>query len=184
MPTRVFLLRHAETANPHVFYGAESDVGLSEKGRRQAEAIAEYLAALRPEVVISSGMRRARETVVPVARACKLTLQVEPYQRQRGRASEGRQAVSAFRNGGRMESDRDRGSPQEQERTGKTEGTCLAHQTAKKPWFLAARPRHLDVLCGNRPHVMDDGSLKTPKSAAFFSHWHGRECRTITEQTR
>ena len=29
-PTRVYLLRHAESAVPHVFHGAESDVGLSE----------------------------------------------------------------------------------------------------------------------------------------------------------
>jgi broad specificity phosphatase PhoE len=83
MPTRVFLLRHAETANPHVFHGAESDVGLSDKGRRQAEAIAEYLANLRPGVVISSGMRRARETAVPIARACDLALQVEPELHER-----------------------------------------------------------------------------------------------------
>ena len=41
MPTRVLLLRHAETATPHLFHGAESDVGLSERGRRQADAVAE-----------------------------------------------------------------------------------------------------------------------------------------------
>src|SRR5437879_1069482 len=32
--TRVWLLRHAETANPAVFHAAESDVGLSARGQR------------------------------------------------------------------------------------------------------------------------------------------------------
>ena len=40
MTTRVFLLRHAESADPTVFHGYESDVDLSERGVRQAEAIA------------------------------------------------------------------------------------------------------------------------------------------------
>ncbi len=83
MPTRVFLLRHAETANPYVFHGAESDVGLSDKGRRQAEAIAPYLAAKLPDVVVSSNMRRARETAEPIARACGLPLLIEPELHER-----------------------------------------------------------------------------------------------------
>ena len=83
MPTRVFLLRHAETANPYVFHGAESDVGLSEKGQRQAEAIAPYLAAKLPDVIVSSNMRRARETALPIARACRLALAIEPELHER-----------------------------------------------------------------------------------------------------
>jgi broad specificity phosphatase PhoE len=78
MPTHVYLLRHAETANPLVFHGAESDIGLSEKGQRQAEAIATYLAAKAPNVVVSSNMLRARATALPIARTCGLTLQIEP----------------------------------------------------------------------------------------------------------
>jgi probable phosphoglycerate mutase len=89
MPTRVFLLRHAETANPYVFHGAESDVGLSDKGRRQAEAIAPYLAAKLPDVLVSSNMRRARETGEPIARVCGLPLLIEPelHERRVGRLS-------------------------------------------------------------------------------------------------
>jgi probable phosphoglycerate mutase len=78
MPTRVFLLRHAESADPNVFHGAESDVGLSEKGLRQADAVAAYLATMRPDVVISSNMRRARETALPIALASGLPLAIEP----------------------------------------------------------------------------------------------------------
>jgi len=76
--TRVWLLRHAETADPTVFHGAESDIGLSERGRRQADQLAPYLAELMPAAVISSGMLRARLTAAPIVRACGLPLQVEP----------------------------------------------------------------------------------------------------------
>jgi broad specificity phosphatase PhoE len=74
----VLLLRHAESANPAVFHGAESDVGLSERGHRQAAAIAAVLAAQHLEVLISSGMRRALDTAAPIARECGLTVEVEP----------------------------------------------------------------------------------------------------------
>ena len=77
-PTRVLLLRHAETAAPYLFHGAESDIGLSERGRQQAEAIGPILAAERPVVVVSSAMRRAVETAEPIARACGVELLIEP----------------------------------------------------------------------------------------------------------
>jgi broad specificity phosphatase PhoE len=78
MPTHVLLLRHAESANPRIFHGAESDVGLSERGRRQAEAIAPVLAARAPAGVVSSAMRRALATATPIADACGLAVRVEP----------------------------------------------------------------------------------------------------------
>ena len=83
MPTRVFLLRHAESADPTVFHGAESDVGLSAKGLRQAELIAPVLAAYRPDVVASSAMRRARLTAEPIARACGRPLVLVPELHER-----------------------------------------------------------------------------------------------------
>jgi broad specificity phosphatase PhoE len=76
--TRVFLLRHGESADPTVFHGAESDVGLSERGRRQAEAVAPILAARGPVAVVSSGMRRALETAAPIAAACGCPVRAEP----------------------------------------------------------------------------------------------------------
>jgi broad specificity phosphatase PhoE len=78
LSTRVILLRHAETANPNIFHGAESDVGLSDRGLRQAAAVAPLLAAESPHLVVSSAMRRAVLTATPVARACGLPLHVEP----------------------------------------------------------------------------------------------------------
>ncbi len=38
--TRMLLARHAETAAPDRFHGAESDIGLSEFGVRQARRLA------------------------------------------------------------------------------------------------------------------------------------------------
>ncbi len=83
MSTRVILLRHAESANPNVFHGAESDVGLSERGLRQAAAVAPLLAARSPDVVVSSAMRRAVLTATPVAGTCGLGLHVEPELHER-----------------------------------------------------------------------------------------------------
>ncbi|HEY8506088.1 MAG TPA: histidine phosphatase family protein [Gemmataceae bacterium] len=83
MQTRVWLMRHAETANPAVFHGAESDVGLSTHGLRQAEAAAEHFARLGPDAVVSSAMRRARDTALPIARACGLELEIEPALHER-----------------------------------------------------------------------------------------------------
>jgi broad specificity phosphatase PhoE len=81
--TRVLLLRHAESSDATVFHGAESDVGLSERGRRQAEAIAPVLAAMHPDAIISSGMRRALQTAEPIARACDREIIVEPALHER-----------------------------------------------------------------------------------------------------
>jgi probable phosphoglycerate mutase len=83
MSTRVLLLRHGESADPTVFHGAESDIGLSERGRRQAEAVAPVLAALMATRLVSSAMRRARETTVPIARACGLVPRIEPNLHER-----------------------------------------------------------------------------------------------------
>ena len=77
MPTRVLLMRHAETCRPDVFHGFESDADLSELGYRQANVVATVVAALRPEFIYSSGMLRARLTAEPIARACRLPLHIE-----------------------------------------------------------------------------------------------------------
>jgi broad specificity phosphatase PhoE len=83
MSTHVFLLRHAETANPTVFHGFESDVDLSDKGVRQAEAIAAVLAAEKPEIVVSSAMLRARRTAETIARLCGVAHEIEPALHER-----------------------------------------------------------------------------------------------------
>lgn len=83
MPTRVYLLRHGESANPHVFHGAESDVALGERGIQQAQAIAQWLAPRRPAGVVASAMQRACQTATPIAQACGLPLHIEPALHER-----------------------------------------------------------------------------------------------------
>ncbi len=81
--TRLLLLRHAETSAPDLFHGAESDVGLGERGFRQAEAVAARLAREQPHALFSSAMRRALQTAEPIARACGLELQIDPNLHER-----------------------------------------------------------------------------------------------------
>lgn len=66
----IWLVRHAETSVPTVFHGAESDVGLSELGRRQSAAAADWFASRCVTAVVSSRMLRARDTAAPIAAAC------------------------------------------------------------------------------------------------------------------
>lgn len=72
MTTRVLLLRHAETANPTVFHGAESDIGLSPRGEAQVRLIGPIIAGERPTVVVSSNMLRARLTAASIAQAANI----------------------------------------------------------------------------------------------------------------
>lgn len=83
MPTRVFLLRHAESADPTVFHGAESDIDLSDKGRRQADSLVEVLQPRGPDVIVTSNMLRSRLTATPLARACGMELRIEPLFHER-----------------------------------------------------------------------------------------------------
>jgi broad specificity phosphatase PhoE len=87
--TRVWLVRHAETATPMVFHGAESDEPLSEHGSRQAAAAAEWFRELKPEVVVTSKMRRAVATGTPIAAACGIPhhLEADLHERRVGALS-------------------------------------------------------------------------------------------------
>ncbi len=81
--TRILLLRHAETAAPDRFHGAESDVGLGKRGRSQAEAVARLLAERQPDALYCSGMRRAIETATPIGQACDLEPNIVPTLHER-----------------------------------------------------------------------------------------------------
>ncbi len=71
-PTRILLARHAETSAPDRFHGAESDIGLSIWGARQAEQLGRWLERAGAKALYCSGLRRAVETTVPIGRACGL----------------------------------------------------------------------------------------------------------------
>ena len=83
MSARVLLLRHAETAAPDRFHGAESDVGLGERGRIQAREAAGVIAALGPAAVYCSAMLRARQTAEPIGLACGLSPVIVPELHER-----------------------------------------------------------------------------------------------------
>ena len=69
----LLLIRHAEQATMRI-----ADADLSERGVVQASLLAERLAALPPTAVVSSPLRRARQTAEIVARRCRLQPEVEP----------------------------------------------------------------------------------------------------------
>ncbi len=80
---RILLLRHAETAAPDRFHGAESDVPLGARGVEQAEGVALGLARLGPTALYSSAMLRARQTAEPIARALGLEAVAVPELHER-----------------------------------------------------------------------------------------------------
>jgi 2,3-bisphosphoglycerate-dependent phosphoglycerate mutase len=83
LPQAVWLVRHAETAEPTMFHGAESDVELGAHGHRQAAAASEWFAALKPTAVVSSLMKRAVQTAAPIATACGVPHLFEPLLHER-----------------------------------------------------------------------------------------------------
>lgn len=73
---RLFLIRHGE---PEAAWGgADDNPGLSELGRVQAAEAARTLAALGPLAVLTSPMRRCRETTAPYAELVGLAALIEP----------------------------------------------------------------------------------------------------------
>jgi phosphohistidine phosphatase SixA len=64
----IFLIRHAHAGNRKSWAGPDEGRPLSEKGTRQAEAIAERFAGEGIDQVVSSPSLRCRQTVEPLAR--------------------------------------------------------------------------------------------------------------------
>ncbi|MBU4434579.1 MAG: phosphoglycerate mutase family protein [bacterium] len=76
----VYVIRHGRPAS--TWGGAEDDPGLDEAGRQQAILAMETLMALpeneRPRSVVSSPLRRCRETAVPMAQALGVEIIIDP----------------------------------------------------------------------------------------------------------
>jgi broad specificity phosphatase PhoE len=87
MTTRLFLLRHAQTADTTKFHGSESDIGLSDWGHEQGRLVAERFAGLPIAAVYSSAMRRAVDTATPIARKLGLEVRQEPALHERSMGS-------------------------------------------------------------------------------------------------
>jgi phosphohistidine phosphatase len=71
---QLYLLRHADAGDPEAWTGADEERPLSDKGRRQSERLAAFLAGLRfrPDLIATSPKLRARETADIVAAALGL----------------------------------------------------------------------------------------------------------------
>ena len=77
---RLYLIRHGKPAA--VWGGGDDDPGLDETGHAQAGAVARRLMALpeadRPVMVVSSPLRRCRETARPLADALGVPVEIDP----------------------------------------------------------------------------------------------------------
>ena len=66
--TIVHVMRHGEVHNPEkILYGRLPDYHLSERGRAQAQAVADWLAERDIVYVVASPLERAQETAAPIA---------------------------------------------------------------------------------------------------------------------
>ena len=81
---RLVLLRHGRTAwNAERRFQGHLDPPLDEVGRAQAYEVAALVAALRPELVVTSDAQRASATAQVVADACGLPLMIDARFRER-----------------------------------------------------------------------------------------------------
>ena len=78
--TRIHMIRHGRPAS--TWGDADLDPGLDEAGAEQARTVARALMALslgeRPSRVVSSPLRRCRETAQPLAEALGVTVEIDP----------------------------------------------------------------------------------------------------------
>lgn len=73
--TVVHVMRHGEVHNPEqVLYGRLPDYHLSDRGRAQAQRVADWLAAREVVYVVASPLERAQETAGPIAAAHGLAI--------------------------------------------------------------------------------------------------------------
>jgi probable phosphoglycerate mutase len=77
VPTTIYLIRHGETPmTPERRFSGSShnDPGLSEDGLAQAAAVAGVIEELKPDVLISSPMKRAQQTAQAIAQSTHLQI--------------------------------------------------------------------------------------------------------------
>ncbi|BBX34639.1 phosphoglycerate mutase [Mycolicibacterium mageritense] len=78
MRTTVHVMRHGEVFNPEkVLYGRLPGYHLSDRGRRQAQAAADWLAGHDIVYVVASPLERAQETAKPIADSHGLSIDVD-----------------------------------------------------------------------------------------------------------
>ncbi len=81
--TTLYFVRHAESeANAAGRFAGQQDSPLTPHGRAQAEAVADVLARVAFDRVVSSDLSRARDTAAAIARRHGLTVETEPDLRE------------------------------------------------------------------------------------------------------
>lgn len=76
--TRVHLVRHGEVDNPQgVLYGRLPGYGLTDRGRRMAQRLAEHFAKADVVDLVASPLQRAQETIAPLAAALDLPVRTD-----------------------------------------------------------------------------------------------------------
>lgn len=78
MRSIIHVMRHGEVHNPEgILYGRLPDYHLSERGRAQAQAVADWLALRDIVHVVASPLERAQETATPIAERHGLPLHTD-----------------------------------------------------------------------------------------------------------
>jgi len=73
--TRLYLVRHGRAS---AGWDVDPDPGLDDLGERQARDVAERLAPMGPLSIVSSPLRRCRETSMPLAQRWSMTPVIQP----------------------------------------------------------------------------------------------------------
>ena len=82
-PTTFYFVRHGESeANAARRFAGQSDSPLTDKGRQQAEAVADELAKVRFDRVVSSDLSRTRDTAEVIAKRQGVPVEVVPDLRE------------------------------------------------------------------------------------------------------
>ena len=82
-PTTFYFVRHGESeANAARRFAGQSDSPLTARGRRQAEAVADELAKVRFDRVVSSDLSRTRDTAEVIARRQGIPVETVPDLRE------------------------------------------------------------------------------------------------------
>ena len=83
-PAELLLIRHGETEwNSAARIQGYRDIGLSERGRRQAQVLARFLAGHRLDAVYASDLSRAIQTAEPLAQQRALALRIDARLKER-----------------------------------------------------------------------------------------------------
>ncbi len=81
--SRIYLVRHGQTdANLHHIVQGQTDTPLNASGIIQAKQVAEKLKKVSPEFVLSSDLKRAKQTAEIIAKACQSPIKFDSRLRE------------------------------------------------------------------------------------------------------